>query len=198
MLDEVARSNASQTGRKCSNEHYLRHYNPREKNFFRDETEMVTPPLRENYYCSNKTIPIYWIRLGCRRLGNYQPDNLESFQLITLDQNGSLVYNPIQGDTGVNSRYYLDITLNGASEVAFEFWGADFQDPQLRLVREEIWILTYDARGKMIDEIKCGDYFDHQRQGEVWISTSQFLGFWYNFDGERNIQRLGVISYKSN
>lgn len=44
---------------------------------------------------------------------------------MTKEANGSLVYGPIQGDTGINSRYFKDISLTGASEVAVEFWGAD-------------------------------------------------------------------------
>jgi len=47
--------------------------------------------------------------------------------------------------------------------VGIEFWGADQQDPDLTPVREEIRIVTYDARGKTIEEIRCGDYFDHHR-----------------------------------
>jgi len=30
-------------------------------------------------------------------------------------------------------------------------------------VREEIRLITYDSRGKVIEEIRCGDYFDHHR-----------------------------------
>lgn len=86
---------------------------------------MVTPPLRENYYCQNKGYNVDRIRLGCRILGNYQPDNLEAFQLVTKDKNGTVQYGPIQGDNGINSRYWKDISLNGAAEVGFEFWGAD-------------------------------------------------------------------------
>lgn len=63
----------------------------------------------------------------------------------------------------MNSRYFKDISLVGASEVSFEFWGADHQDPDLNIVREEIRIVTYDPRGKTIDEIRCGEYFDHHR-----------------------------------
>lgn len=48
-------------------------------NFFRDETELVTAPLRENFYCEAKGPAIHRIRLGCRILGNYQPDNFEAF-----------------------------------------------------------------------------------------------------------------------
>lgn len=47
--------------------------------------------------------------------------------------------------------------------MGIEFWGADQQDPDLTPVREEIRIVTYDARGKTIEEIRCGDYFDHHR-----------------------------------
>lgn len=55
--------------------------------------------------------------------------------------------------------------------------------------------MTYDPRGKTIDEVRCGEYFDHHRQGEVRVATRDFLGFWYNYDGIRNIQRLGAIVY---
>jgi len=41
----------------------------------------------------------------------------------------------------------------------------------LNIVREEIRIVTYDGRGKVIEEIRCGDYFDHHRQSEVRISA---------------------------
>lgn len=66
----------------------------------------------------------------------------------------------------------------------------------MNIVREEIRIVTYDPRGKIIDEVRCGEYFDHHRQGEVRVSANNFMGFWYNFDGQRNLQRLGVIAYK--
>lgn len=64
-------------------------------------------------------------------------------------------------------------------------------------MREEIRIVTYDARGKVIDEIRCGEYFDHHRQSEVRIASKDFMGFWYNFDGAHNMQRLGVIAYSN-
>ena len=112
-------------GRNCSNDHYERLYDTTLNNFFRDETEMVTAPLRENFYCDVKGMAIHRIRIGCRILGNYQPDNFEAFQLVTREKDGSIVYGPIQGDTGINSRYWKDISLTGASEVAIEFWGAD-------------------------------------------------------------------------
>lgn len=86
--------------------------------------------------------------------------------------------------------------MTGAAEVAVEFWGADQQDPTLQTVREELRITTYDSRGKQIDEVRCGEYFDHHKQGEVRINTKDFMGFWWNGDGDRNIQRLGVIMYQ--
>lgn len=86
--------------------------------------------------------------------------------------------------------------MTGAAEVAFEFWGADKQKPEFKAVREELRITTYDSRGKQIDELRCGEYFDHHKQSEVRINTKDFLGFWWNGDGDRNIQRLGVIMYK--
>lgn len=135
------------------------------------------------------------IRLGCRTLGNFAPDNLEAFQLIRKDENGSLNYGPIQGNAGTADRYFKDISLTGSAEVAVEMWGADQQDEDIQTVREEIRITTYDSRGKQIDQIRCGEYFDHHKQGEVRISSADFLGFWYNFDGDRNIQRLGVIKF---
>ena len=64
-------------------------------------------------------------------------------------------------------------------------------------MREEIRLVTYDPRGKVIEEIRCGEYFDHHRQSEVRVAVKDFLGFWYNFDGARNIQRLGAIIYKN-
>lgn len=95
------------------------------KNFFRDETELVSGALRENFYCDAKRTAVHRVRIGCRVIGNYQPDNLEAFQLVTLDKDGSLIYNPVQGDAGINSRYWKDIGLAGSSEIGIEFWGAD-------------------------------------------------------------------------
>lgn len=86
---------------------------------------MITPPLRENFYCNANGMNVDRIRLVCRVIGNYEPDNFEGFQLITKDKNGSVVYNPIQGDSGANSRYFKDISLTGSAEVGIEFWGAD-------------------------------------------------------------------------
>lgn len=171
IQDELAKAQGKQYGRQCSNKQYERIYDPKQDNFFRDETEIITPPLRENFYCAKKGLNVDRIRLGCRLLGSYQPDNLEAFQLVTKEQDGTLTYGPIQGDTGINSRYFKDISLAGSAEVAIEFWGADKQDNDLDVVREEVRIVTYDARGKLIDEIRCGEYFDHHRQGEVRISS---------------------------
>ena len=79
----------------CSNEHYKRVYDPVQQNFFRDETSLITPPLRENFYCAAKGNSIDRIRIGCRTLGNFAPDNLEAFQLVRKNDNGSLEYGPI-------------------------------------------------------------------------------------------------------
>jgi hypothetical protein len=86
--------------------------------------------------------------------------------------------------------------LNGAAEIGVEFWGPDVTSSTDDLDRNELRITTYDSRGKQIDELRCGEYFDHNLQSQVRISTNNFLGFWYNFDGQDNIQRLGVIMYK--
>lgn len=127
-MDEVNRAQKKSVGRKCANDHYQRLYDVNSKNFFKDETELITPPLRENFYCSANGLSVDRIRIACRVIGNFQPDNFEAFQLVTKEKDGSLVYNPIQGDSGVNSRYFKDISLTGASEVSIEFWGADKQD----------------------------------------------------------------------
>lgn len=50
-----------------------------ENNFFRDETFDVTPPLRENFYCNAGGLSIDRIRIGCRILNEFEPDNLEAF-----------------------------------------------------------------------------------------------------------------------
>lgn len=65
-------------------------------NFFRDETNQITPPLRENFYCNAEGLTIDRIRIGCRTLGSYAPDNLEAFQLVKKDEkSGNLHYGPI-------------------------------------------------------------------------------------------------------
>lgn len=51
--------------------------------------------MRENFYCSANGLNVDRIRIACRVIGNYQPDNFEAFQLVTKDKNGSVVYNPI-------------------------------------------------------------------------------------------------------
>ena len=195
IQQEIVNAQKKGDGRTCSNDHYTRVYDANLRNFFRDETSIITPPLRENFYCSAKGNAIDRIRIGCRTLGTYAPDNLEAFQLVRKNENGSLEYGPIQGAQGTAERYFKDISLTGAAEIAVEFWGADQQDPTLQTVREELRITTYDSRGKQIDELRCGEYFDHHKQGEVRINTQDFLGFWWNGDGDRNIQRLGVIMY---
>lgn len=86
---------------------------------------MITPPLRENFYCQAKGQSIDRIRIGCRTLGNYSPDNFEAFQLVKKDENGTVEYGPIQGNAGTPARYFKDISLTGSAEVAIEFWGAD-------------------------------------------------------------------------
>ena len=104
---------------------------------------------------------------------------------------------PIQGNAGLPERYYKDISLNGAAEVAIEFWGADKTRRNKPLSREELRITTYDSRGKQIDEIRCGQYFDHNLIRQERMSVNNFLGFWYNYDGSQNIQRLGVVRYRA-
>lgn len=163
IQQEVANAQKKTDGRTCSDDHYTRVYDANRRNFFRDETSLITPPLRENFYCQAKGMNIDRIRLGCRTLGNFSPDNLEAFQLVRKDQNGSVVYGPIQGAAGTADRYFKDISLTGSAEVAIEFWGADQQDEDVQKVREEIRITTYDSRGKQIDEIRCGEYFDHHK-----------------------------------
>lgn len=79
-MDEVAKATSKKPdGRTCQNNNYQRIYNPSQKNFFKDESEMITPPLRENFYCSAKGYNVDRIRIGCRVIGNYQPDNFEAF-----------------------------------------------------------------------------------------------------------------------
>ena len=153
--------------------------------------------MRENFYCNADGLSIDRIRIGCRFLSNLQPDNVEAFQLIRKDdKTGSLLPGPVQGNATLAERYFKDISLTGASEVSVEFWGADVQQGGQVDVRDQLRITTWDSRGKQIDEIRCGEYFDHNLQSQVRLSVNDFLGFWYNFDGERNIQRLGVIRYK--
>lgn len=71
-------------------------FNREKGNFFRDETQLTTPPLRENFYCNAKGLTIDRIRIGCRTLGDYQPDELEAFQLIKKDEEtGTLTAGPV-------------------------------------------------------------------------------------------------------
>lgn len=196
ILKEIASNNGGNKGKKCTNSHYQRLFDKSAGNFFRDETNYVSPPLRENFYCNAKGLTIDRIRIGCRTLGAYAPDNFEAFQLIRKDaKSGSLLSGPVQGNQGIPERYFKDISLNGASEVSFEFWGADKQRPDDVLRREQLRITTWDSRGKQIDELRCGEYFDHNLQAQERMSVNDFLGFWYNFNTERNIQRLGIIKY---
>lgn len=83
VQDELAKAQKSSYGRKCANTNYQRLFTQTQLNFFRDETEIVTAPLRENFYCNKKGLNVDRIRIGCRTLGNYQPDNFEAFQLVT-------------------------------------------------------------------------------------------------------------------
>lgn len=78
-MDEIAKANKKTKGRVCENDSYQRMYDSTKNTFFRDETELITAPLRENFYCDAKGLSVDRIRLGCRILGNYQPDNLEAF-----------------------------------------------------------------------------------------------------------------------
>ena len=85
--------------------------------------------------------------------------------------------------------------MNGVAEVSFEFWGADKQRRRNRLFNDELRIVTYDSRNKVVDEVRCGEFFDHNLIRKERMEAENFLGFWYNYDGQRNIQRLGVINY---
>ena len=74
----------------------MRLFNRDKGNFFRDETNFVSPPLRENFYCNAKGLTIDRIRVACRTLGAWAPDNLEAFQLIKKDEKtGSLIPGPV-------------------------------------------------------------------------------------------------------
>ena len=197
LLDEINAANQGNGKRQCRNSNYERVFSRQLGNFFRDETNVVTPPLRENFYCNADGLSVDRIRIGCRLLNALQPDNLEAFQLIKKDnQTGSLIPGPVQGNASLAERYFKDISLAGASEVSIEFWGNDKELSETPLDRNQLRITTWDSRGKQIDEIRCGEYFDHNLQSQVRLAVNDFLGFWYNFDGERNIQRLGVVRYK--
>ena len=71
VMDEIAKANTKSKGRVCENDHYQRMYDSKKFNFFRDETELVTAPLRENFYCNAKGLSVDRIRIGCRILGAY-------------------------------------------------------------------------------------------------------------------------------
>ena len=79
ILEQINNSNKNDGSKKCSNSHYKRVFDKNRGNFFRDETNQITPPLRENFYCNAKGLTIDRIRIGCRTLGSYAPDNLEAF-----------------------------------------------------------------------------------------------------------------------
>lgn len=51
IQQEVANASKKTDGRTCSDDHYTRVYDANRRNFFRDETSLITPPLRENFYC---------------------------------------------------------------------------------------------------------------------------------------------------
>lgn len=71
ILDEVNRAQKKSVGKQCSNDHYERLYDLKAKNFFKDESELITPPLRENFYCSAGGLNVDRIRIACRVIGNY-------------------------------------------------------------------------------------------------------------------------------
>jgi hypothetical protein len=54
----------------------------------------------------------------------------------------------VQGNTTIAERYFLDISLQGASEVSVEFWGADKENPDDPVSREQLRITTWDSRSK--------------------------------------------------
>lgn len=199
ILNQIAKENTPSNRKVCKNENYKRVYNRKLRNYFRDETQAVTPPIRENFYCNPKAMSISRIRLACRTNGIWNADNLEAFQLIRRDTvDGNLAPGPVQGNTGVSDRYFKDISIEGASEVQFEFWGADNQRREFNPSTNEIRIVTYDDRNKIIDEIRCGEYFDHNLIKSERMQAKDFLGFWYNYNGRNNIQRLGLIKYDRN
>ncbi len=199
LLAEIHAANSQSSARNCSNNHYDRVFNRTKGDYFRDETGVVSGPVKENFYCAKKGLSVDRIRLGCRLTGKFVVDNLESFQLIRKDDNGNLISGPIQGNKGLPERYYKDISLNGSAEVSIEFWGADvnyYTKLDEAKQRSEIRITTWDSRGKQIDEIGCGSYFNHNLLSQTRMSTKNFLGFWYNYDNHTNIQRLGVVKFK--
>ena len=79
LLNQIAAANAGSEGRVCSNKNYFRVFNRDLGNYFRDETQAVTAPMRENFYCSKDGLAVDRIRLGCRITGKFLSNNLESF-----------------------------------------------------------------------------------------------------------------------
>ncbi|MCP4521443.1 MAG: hypothetical protein GY827_07090 [Cytophagales bacterium] len=126
LMNQINKENDPNFKKVCSNQHYFRVFNRNLGNYFRDETLSITPPIRENFYCNPSGLGIARIRVACRTEGKYTADNFEAFQLIRIDPvTGDLEAGPVQGNVGIADRYFMDIALNGASEVQFEFWGAD-------------------------------------------------------------------------
>ncbi len=197
LLNQIDRENNPNYKRVCTSAHYYRVFNRSLGNYFRDETLSITPPIREIMYCNPSGISINRIRIGCRTTGKYTVDNLEAFQFIAQDTvTADLEPKRIQGNPGLADRYFMDISLYGSTEVAIEFWGPDRIKQDNTSVRNQLRIVTYDARGKQIDEIRCGEYFNHNLVRTERMQSEDFLGFWYNYDGRSNIQRLGVIRYE--
>jgi hypothetical protein len=79
LLDEIAKASKGNDKRQCKNANYKRLFDRDQNNFFRDETFDTTPPLRENFYCNADGLSIDRIRIGCRVLNEFEPDNLEAF-----------------------------------------------------------------------------------------------------------------------
>ena len=126
MLQQIAEENQVNTDKVCSNKHYQRVFSKLGKNYFRDETLITSPPLRENFYCNPDGLAVDRIRIGCRKTTRFMFDNLEAFQLIRKDpKTGRIMPGPIQGNANLAERYFLDISLYGSSEVSIEFWGND-------------------------------------------------------------------------
>jgi len=95
LLNQIAAANTTQSGKVCSNSNYNRVFSRGLGNYFRDETQETSAPLRENFYCQKDGLPVDRIRIGCRLRGQILRDNLEAFQLIKRDNSGNLVPGPI-------------------------------------------------------------------------------------------------------
>ncbi len=159
LLNQIAEANSSKAGRTCSNTHYKKVFSKSKRLFYGDSK--IQNKIKENFYCSPKGLAIDRIRLGCRITGKYTVDNLESFQFIKYNSQGDKEAGKIHGNKNLLERFYKDISLNGASEVSIEFWGPDITQQSNDSFNPELRITTWDSRGKQIDEVRCGEFFDH-------------------------------------